>query len=96
MLSGARKNGSFGVSMNKIKILLFATLRDYVGARTLDMDIPVGMTIAGLKAQMVKIYPKLAPVQESMMAAINREYAADEQELPPDAEIAFFPPVSGG
>jgi molybdopterin converting factor small subunit len=31
-----------------------------------------------------------------MMAAINREYAADEQVIPEGAEIAFFPPVSGG
>jgi molybdopterin converting factor small subunit len=31
-----------------------------------------------------------------MMAAINREFAADEQIIPLDAEIAMFPPVSGG
>ena len=82
--------------MNKIKVLLFATLRDYVGAKTLDMEIPAGTTVTELKAIMVKVYPKLAPVQDSMMAAINREYAPDEQVLPIDAEIAFFPPVSGG
>jgi len=82
--------------MNKIKVLLFATLRDYVGAKTLDMEIPAGTTVTELKALMVKVYPKLAPVQDSMMAAINREYAPDEQVLPIDAEIAFFPPVSGG
>jgi len=82
--------------MNKIKVLLFATLRDYVGAKTLDMEIPAGTTVTELKALMVKVYPKLAPVQDSMMAAINREYAPDEQVLTIDAEIAFFPPVSGG
>lgn len=82
--------------MNKVKIYLFATLRDYTGKKVIEMEIPAGMTIAGLKAQMVKEYPKLAPVQESVMAAINREYASDEQILPLDAEIAFFPPVSGG
>ena len=82
--------------MNTIKVLLFATLRDYVGAKTLDMEIPAGTTVTELKALMVKVYPKLAPVQDSMMAAINREYAPDEQVLPIDAEIAFFPPVSGG
>ncbi len=82
--------------MVKIKILLFATLRDYVGARMLEIEIPAGMTVGVLKAELVKRYPKLAPVRDSMMAAINREYAADEQVLPLDAEIAFFPPVSGG
>ena len=82
--------------MNKVKILLFATLRDYVGAKTLEMEIPAGITIANLKALMVKAYPRLAPVEESMMAAINREYTADEEVVPVEAEIAFFPPVSGG
>jgi molybdopterin converting factor subunit 1 len=82
--------------MNKIKILLFATLRDYVGAKTIEMEIPANTTITELKALLVKVYPKLAPVQESMMAAINREYAPDEKVLPNNAEIAFFPPVSGG
>jgi len=82
--------------MNRVKLYLFATLRDYAGLTTLDMEIPAGMTIAGLKVQLVNSYPKLAPVKDSMMAAINREYAVDEQIIPTEAEIAFFPPVSGG
>ena len=56
----------------------------------------MGATVAALKAELVKRYPKLLPVEESMMAAINREYAADEQVIPMDSEIALFPPVSGG
>lgn len=82
--------------MNNVKIYLFATLRDYAGVKTLDMEIPAGMTIAGLKVQLVKSFPKLAPLKETMVAAINREYAADAQIVPQEAEIAFFPPVSGG
>jgi molybdopterin converting factor subunit 1 len=75
--------------MNHVKILLFATLRDYVGARSLELEIPPGTTILGLTELLER-------VKDSMMAAINREYAADEQVIPEKAEIAFFPPVSGG
>ena len=82
--------------MNNVRIYLFATLRDYAGVRTLELEIPTGMTIAELKVQLVNSFPKLATVKESMMAAINREYAADAEIVPQDAEIAFFPPVSGG
>jgi molybdopterin converting factor subunit 1 len=82
--------------MNNVRIYLFATLRDYTGVKTLELEIPAGMTIAGLKVQLVKSFPKLAPVKESMMAAINREYAVDAEIVPQEAEIAFFPPVSGG
>ena len=82
--------------MNHIKVLLFATLRDYVGARSVDIDLPNGTTIAGLEEILVARYPRLEKVRGSMMAAIDRVYAADEQVVPENAEIAFFPPVSGG
>lgn len=82
--------------MNRVKILLFATLRDYVGARSLNLEIPTGTTIQELTETLVKTYPRLEKVRDSMMAAINRSYAADEQVIPENAEIAFFPPVSGG
>jgi molybdopterin converting factor small subunit len=45
---------------------------------------------------LAETYPRLEKVKDSMMAAINREYAAEEQVIPQEAEIAFFPPVSGG
>ena len=82
--------------MQKVKVLFFATLRDYVGTKSLELEIPTGITIGGLTKILVETYPRLEKVKESMMAAINREYAADEQVIPLEAEIAFFPPVSGG
>jgi molybdopterin converting factor subunit 1 len=82
--------------MNRVKILFFATLRDYVGAKTIDLEIPAGTTVHGLTDLLVTKYPRLEKVRDSMMAAINREYAADEAVVPDGAEIAFFPPVSGG
>ena len=82
--------------MNKVKILLFATLRDYVGGKTIELDVPSGMTVGELIDLLVVSYPRLGNVKESMMAAINREYAANEQIIPEHAEVAFFPPVSGG
>ncbi|MGB8214991.1 MAG: molybdopterin converting factor subunit 1 [Anaerolineales bacterium] len=80
----------------KIKILFFATLRDKVGAKVLELEIPPGTTVAGLKEALVQAYPKMAPARNSIMAAINQEYAQDGQVIPGDAEIALFPPVSGG
>jgi molybdopterin converting factor subunit 1 len=80
----------------RIKIMFFATLRDYVNAKTIELDVPADITVAGLKELLVKSYPKMVPAQNSIMAAINREYAADEQVIPLNAEIALFPPVSGG
>ncbi len=80
----------------KVKILLFATLRDYVGAKAIEMEIPQGTTVTGLKDVLAKMYPRMAPAKNSIMAAINHEYAADDQIIASNAEIALFPPVSGG
>ena len=82
--------------MHTVKVMFFATLRDYVGAKSVELEIPVQTTILGLTELLIKRYPGLEKVKDSMMAAINREYAANEQVIPENAEIAFFPPVSGG
>ena len=82
--------------MHKVKILFFATLRDYVGAKSVELEIPFGLTVHGLTDLLITTYPGLEKVKDLMMAAINREYAAGEQVIAEGAEIAFFPPVSGG
>ena len=82
--------------MHIVKVLFFATLRDYIGAKSVELEIPKGSTVLGLTNMLLATYPGLEKVKDSMMAAINREYAEDGQVIPEGAEIAFFPPVSGG
>lgn len=82
--------------MNKVNVLFFATLRNMVGARRLEMELPADMKVSELKDRLIGQYPAMARLRGSMMTAINREYAADEQMIPANAEIALFPPVSGG
>jgi len=54
------------------------------------------MTVQGLKDKLARDYPKLRQAMETVLVAINREYAFDEAILPEAAEVAMFPPVSGG
>ena len=82
--------------MHKIKILFFAILRDYVGSKSVELEIPIGCTIDGLLDLLVTTYPRLEKVKELMMAAVDREYVSGSQVIPQGSEIALFPPVSGG
>ena len=82
--------------MNRIKLLFFATIRDRAGAKSLELDIPVEMTIHELKDKLSADYPNLKESMHSVLLTINREYAFDEAIVPPNAEIGMFPPVSGG
>ncbi len=82
--------------MNRIKLLFFATIRDRAGMKSLDLEIPAEMTILQLKQKLGADYPNLQESMKSVLITINREYAFDEAVVPPNAEIALFPPVSGG
>ena len=82
--------------MNRIKLLFFATLRDRAGTKAVELDIPSDLTVQGLKDKLSHEYPNLKDSMSSVLITINREYAFNDAVIPPDAELAMFPPVSGG
>lgn len=82
--------------MNKVKVLLFATLRDRAGTRELELRIPEGLDVRGFKDQLGREYPNLKVPLETVLVSINRQYAFDEDIIPANGEVALFPPVSGG
>ena len=82
--------------MNHVKLLFFATLRDRAGTKSIELDVPSDLTVQGLKAKISNEYPNLKESMKSVLVTINREYAFDEAVIPQNAEVAMFPPVSGG
>jgi molybdopterin converting factor subunit 1 len=82
--------------MNHVKLLFFATLRDRAGTKSIELDVPPDLTVQGLKDRISGEYPSLKDSMKSVLVAINREYVFDEAVIPPNAELAMFPPVSGG
>jgi len=82
--------------MNRIKLLFFATIRDRAGAKSMELDVPDELTVQGLKDKLSEEYPNLKESMKSVLITINREYAFDEAVIPQGAEMAMFPPVSGG
>ena len=82
--------------MNHVKLLFFATLRERAGTKFLEMDVPNDLTILELKEKISTEHPNLKESMKSVLITINREYAFDEAVIPQNAELAMFPPVSGG
>lgn len=81
----------------RITVLFFATLRDVVGARTLALELDEGVaTIEQLRRELTSRYPDAAANLAVALAAINEEFAFDHDCFADGAEVAFFPPVSGG
>lgn len=84
------------LGMNRVSVLFFATLRDAAGNRKVALDLPQGETVEGLKRQLAVIYPGVKPLLDSALVSVNKEFAFDQDIIPESAEIALFPPVSGG
>lgn len=82
--------------MNQVTALFFATLRDRAGIKSVELQIPPETDVAGFKALLAQKYAALAGLEGHMLVAINHEYAFDAAVIPDRAEIALFPPVSGG
>ena len=82
--------------MSLYNILFFATLKDRTGVRRTTVNLPDGITVGALKVMLQDQYPSITPVLPNVLIAVNREYALDDTIIPPEAEIALFPPVSGG
>jgi molybdopterin converting factor subunit 1 len=82
--------------MNKIKVLFFATLRDRTGMKSVELEVPAGMTVQALKDKLSSDYPNLKESMKTILVSVNKEYSFDEAAIPQNAEVALFPPVSGG
>jgi molybdopterin synthase sulfur carrier subunit len=75
------------------KIMFFAHLRDAAGEEFINMEA-AGKTVAQLKGEVAEQY-SLQNI-ETVMTAINEEFAGNEEIIQDGDVIAFIPPVSGG
>lgn len=81
---------------NHARILFFATLREKTGVNETTIEFAQGTHIFEIKNLILEMYPTLKLYIDTMIVAMNHEFAFDEDIVPDEAEIAIFPPVSGG
>ncbi|MBE0696977.1 MAG: molybdopterin converting factor subunit 1 [Anaerolineaceae bacterium] len=82
--------------MQNIRLLFFAALKERAGTARTEIDLPDGTTVAELKTLLASRFPAVAPLLSHSLVSVNQSYAFDQDPIPSDAEVAFFPPVSGG
>ena len=82
--------------MSFSKILFFATIKERTGVRQSTLELATGITVRELKVVLTDQFPSIMPLLSNALIAVNREYATDDVVIPGEAEIAIFPPVSGG
>lgn len=82
--------------MITVKVLFFASIKERAGIKMTEIQLPDGVDVGILKNILADKFPEIAPALSSVIVSINREFAFDTDLVPDDAEIAVFPPVSGG
>ena len=83
-----------------VKVLYFAGLREQVGIRGEDLQVPAGVaTVAGLRAVLMSrggAWQSALAQGKALRVAVNQEMAQPTTPLKAGDEVAFFPPVTGG
>jgi molybdopterin converting factor subunit 1 len=80
----------------KVKVKLFAILRERAGAAEVIKEVKEGSTVADLWAVLQQDYPKLAVPGVRLLYAVNQDYVKPDCVLKDGDEVVFIPPVSGG
>jgi molybdopterin converting factor subunit 1 len=80
----------------KVKVKLFAILRERAGAAETTKELQEGSTVADLWAALQQDYPKLAVPGIRLLYAVNQDYVTPDRVLKNSDEVVFVPPVSGG
>jgi molybdopterin converting factor subunit 1 len=80
----------------RVRVRLFASLREAVGPDEIELDLPPGATAEDAWRALIGRYPALAERRGSLSAAVNRRYVAFGAALGEGDELVFVPPVSGG
>ncbi|OGO38018.1 MAG: hypothetical protein A2W35_00635 [Chloroflexi bacterium RBG_16_57_11] len=83
-------------SQGQITVLFFATLKERAGTRQAVVELLPGTRVIDLKAQLEQKFPGLAGMTSTVLISVNKEFAFDDEQIPTGAEVAIFPPVSGG
>lgn len=80
----------------QVTVRLFALARQRVGLPELTVELTEPATVGDLKRSIAARHPEVGPLLPSLMFAVAAEYADDATPIPPGAEVAAIPPVSGG
>ena len=75
----------------RIRVRLFAGLREQAGCGERELELPRGSRLADVWAPL-----GLGDEPEGLLYAVNKDYATSERLLADGDEVAVIPPVSGG
>ncbi len=80
----------------QIRVLLFARLREAVGASERSLELTEGACVEDAWETLAREHPGLGDERRSARAARNGSLVSFEERLRDGDELALLPPVGGG
>jgi molybdopterin converting factor subunit 1 len=80
----------------RAKVRFFAGLAEATGTRETEVELGEGLSAAEAFRLLCQRFPDLADHGDSILYAVNAEYASSDHPLRDGDELALIPPVSGG
>jgi len=82
--------------MMRVKVKLYASFREIVGAKEEDLELEDGTTVQMLLERYIIRFPQIGRFREHVILSVNKEYGPPAKKLKDGDEVSFLPPVSGG
>lgn len=82
----------------RLRLRFFAALREQLGEGEV-LQCPPGMTLRDLRTLLAArggAYAQALAATQTLLAAVDHDLRDESFTLTQDAEVAFFPPVTGG
>src|SRR5713226_10174760 len=79
-----------------VRVLFFGAARDAAGREELELSLSSRSNVASALAELLATHPALQRFGNSLLLAVNQEYALPDREISDGDELAVLPQVSGG
>jgi molybdopterin converting factor small subunit len=80
----------------RIRVHFYAYCKELTGSASISECVEPGSRIEDLLQKLFVRFPKLAPVQKSLLVAVGVDYQGADYILQEGDEVSLFPPVQGG
>jgi molybdopterin converting factor subunit 1 len=79
-----------------ITVLFFASLAEKIGKREITVNYEKNDTVESITNRLIEKYPVIEIFSDTLLYAVNEEYADLTTLVDANATLALIPPVSGG
>jgi molybdopterin converting factor small subunit len=80
----------------RIRVHFYSYCKELAGTDSVAESVEPGSRIEDLLQKLFVRFPKLAPVQKSLLVAVGVDYQGGDYVLQEGDEVSLFPPVQGG